>query len=334
MKNTLIAESYSFLKDFNKKSTNKGRYRLTYQPLEDAYYFMQDNSPFFLTMEFMKYISVYKEDKHCILLAPIKNNVNIALHNHDYFEFIYAYKGKLKHEIDGKSFVMEEGDICIINKRANHSIQSSKEENIIYIGAISETFRHELIEILPEEHELQNFYNQGVGKKNYRNFPTGQFKIVRDKANLMVEEYMLNQSGVELAVKALFLLLNKELMHISDMTRSMEVDRKKTNDMSEIIEFISTNYRDVTIDYVANHFHFHPNYLSRLIKKETGKNFSSILQETRLQKAKTFIEYTDKNIEEIAYEVGYKSVSHFHRVFKAKENITPLGYKQSLGRAI
>ena len=72
-------------------------------------------------------------------------------------------------------------------------------------------------------------------------------------------------------------------------------------------------------------------YLRALIKKETGSNFSSILQKQRILAAKHFLRESAHSLEEIAFAVGYNSLPFFFKVFKRWTGMTPMEYSRSLG---
>lgn len=71
-------------------------------------------------------------------------------------------------------------------------------------------------------------------------------------------------------------------------------------------------------------------YLGKLFKKETGKNFSHYVMEKRMEMAKNLIlEGKKDRIYEVAENVGYGSNSqYFSQVFKKYTGVSPLEYKE------
>ncbi len=71
-------------------------------------------------------------------------------------------------------------------------------------------------------------------------------------------------------------------------------------------------------------------YLGKLFKKETGKNFSHYVTEKRMEMAKDLIlEGKKDRIYEVAEKVGYGSNSqYFSQVFKKYTGVSPLEYKE------
>ena len=61
----------------------------------------------------------------------------------------------------------------------------------------------------------------------------------------------------------------------------------------------------------------------RKLKAITGKSTAIFIRSVRLQKAKEFIETTDKTVSEIAYQVGFNDPSWFSRAFKEEFGFSP-----------
>jgi len=78
-----------------------------------------------------------------------------------------------------------------------------------------------------------------------------------------------------------------------------------------------------TVAYFADELHLSANYFGDLIKKETGKSAQEYIQGKIIAIAKDRIFDTDKNISEIAYELGFKYPQHFTRLFKSRVGYTP-----------
>lgn len=82
-----------------------------------------------------------------------------------------------------------------------------------------------------------------------------------------------------------------------------------------------------TVSYFADALHLSSNYFGDLIKKETGKTAQEYIQIKIIDIAKDKIYESEKPINEIAYELGFKYPQHFSRLFKTREGITPLEFR-------
>lgn len=103
---------------------------------------------------------------------------------------------------------------------------------------------------------------------------------------------------------------------------------KKTCAMT--LEYIENNYMDdITLSSLSESMHFSISYLSRLIKKETSYNFTTILLLTRMIKAAELLKKTDLKIYSICEKIGVNDQRYFSQQFKKIFNKTPMEYRKS-----
>ena len=82
-----------------------------------------------------------------------------------------------------------------------------------------------------------------------------------------------------------------------------------------------------TVKFLADNVHLSPSYLSDLLKKETGKNAQEHIHFYLIEEAKTYLINTEKNINEIAYNLGFEYPQYFNKLFKQKTGKTPMEYR-------
>ena len=99
--------------------------------------------------------------------------------------------------------------------------------------------------------------------------------------------------------------------------------------LTEILNYINTNYLSVTLDELADEFKLTKTYLSKYIKDKSGKTFGDIVTNVRMKKARTMLKSGNKNVETIAHEVGYQNAENFTRTFKKKYGMTPVQFRNS-----
>lgn len=85
---------------------------------------------------------------------------------------------------------------------------------------------------------------------------------------------------------------------------------------------------DLSLVSVAERLHFHPNYLSALLKRKTGLSYSGFLQQIRMKKAQSMLMQSDQKVQVIAAECGFRDVSYFNRVFKKEFELSPEQYRR------
>ncbi len=82
-----------------------------------------------------------------------------------------------------------------------------------------------------------------------------------------------------------------------------------------------------SVNNCAESLNLSPNYFGDLIKKATGKSAQEQIHNKIIEIAKNKIIEADKNINQIAIELGFKYPQHFTRLFKQKTGYTPNGYR-------
>jgi AraC-like DNA-binding protein len=82
-----------------------------------------------------------------------------------------------------------------------------------------------------------------------------------------------------------------------------------------------------TVKYLANKIRLSPGYLSDLLKKETGMNAQEQIHSYIIEEAKNCLLNTEKNISEIAYDLGFEYPQYFIKLFKQKTGKTPMEFR-------
>jgi len=88
---------------------------------------------------------------------------------------------------------------------------------------------------------------------------------------------------------------------------------------------------ELSLGKVAQAVNISANYLSEKFKQVTGVNFVHYVARIRFEKARDLLEKTDLRISEIAFEVGFQSLSQFDRCFKKLADRSPTEYRASRG---
>lgn len=83
-----------------------------------------------------------------------------------------------------------------------------------------------------------------------------------------------------------------------------------------------------SIQYFANKLNFSPNYLSDLLKKETGKTGQEQIHLYVMRQAKKRLLNSSESISEIAYDLGFEYPQHFSNLFKSKTGYSPTNYRK------
>ena len=82
-----------------------------------------------------------------------------------------------------------------------------------------------------------------------------------------------------------------------------------------------------TVKYLADNVFLSANYLSDLMKKETGMNAQDRIHYYLIEEAKNLLLSSDKSVGELAFSLGFDYPQYFSRLFKAKTGMTPVQFR-------
>lgn len=112
------------------------------------------------------------------------------------------------------------------------------------------------------------------------------------------------------------------------LAQSENIKEGREERIVEIMRYIQSHYKDVTLEELAENFHLSTPYLSKYIKEHTGITFQETVKKARMKKARSMLRETNQTVESIAADVGYETVEHFNRLFKKTYGMTPVQFRR------
>ena len=91
---------------------------------------------------------------------------------------------------------------------------------------------------------------------------------------------------------------------------------------------------EITLADAAAAAFLSPNYLAHLLKKETGKTFTDLVTERRLEFAQELLSHSSQRIASVAHASGFADEAYFSRRFRQRFGQTPRAYRDSLSAKI
>lgn len=115
----------------------------------------------------------------------------------------------------------------------------------------------------------------------------------------------------------------------------LDLRHEKSDSIACAKDFIDANiHESVALDEVASEVHMSRYYLCRRFKKATGMTLTEYINERRVEMARNMLANTSLRVADIAFEVGFQSLSQFNRCFRKITGITPTKFRQSGGEAV
>ncbi len=85
-----------------------------------------------------------------------------------------------------------------------------------------------------------------------------------------------------------------------------------------------------SVHFIADQLHLSANYLSDMLRVQTGQTTQQHIQNRLIEKAKELLSTTSMSVSEIAYQLGFGHPQSFHRLFKSRTSLSPLEFRSSL----
>lgn len=99
--------------------------------------------------------------------------------------------------------------------------------------------------------------------------------------------------------------------------------------LERALEYIKSHLQEpLTLDEVADAINISRCYFSRLFKEKFGVSFTTYVSSLRIKQTKQLLMRSDLSITEIAFKVGFQSMSQFNRTFKDFEKQTPSAFRR------
>ena len=96
-------------------------------------------------------------------------------------------------------------------------------------------------------------------------------------------------------------------------------------------EYLNANLKTASLEDFARYSGYSVSHASRLVKARTGKSFSQLLDEARIDRACALL-LSGRTALFAAAETGFATPAGFHRCFLRVKGITPAGYARSVKR--
>lgn len=265
-------------------------------------------------------------------LSYVPQYLDIPAHQHDFFEIVYTLRGKCGHRIETQTMEMQTGDIVIIPPHIKHFVYALPKSRSVNIKIRKSTFDRVFIGILQNKTVLSDYFAQTLYSQNYQNsltFHCGDDPFLLELLLYMYAQQEEKKPYANHVIDGLITTFFSYL--IQNYNSRVEISSASTGlnqRMVEIETYIHLNYATVTLKQTAEQFYLSEPYLSALIKQQTGRSFSEILRQVRMQRARDMLLHTNMRVDDICENVGYRDTTQFIRTFKAMYGATPKQYQK------
>jgi len=259
-------------------------------------------------------------------------------HRHEYFQIQFTLTGRAEHHVGAAVRLLDAGGLSFVLPYRVHRVVRSPGSKFYVINFHQRFLRPELdvdpldLEDVPLERapELAPFLFQEF--MDFR-LDGSDLERAREACRRMADENAQRRfCSLEIVRASLLLLLATVCRRYEgDLLRLATAQAQRTSRrdaFSRVVRHVRDNLtRRITLTEVAAAADLSPNYLAHLLKKETGKTFTDLVTERRMEKAQELLVHTTLRIAEIAEAVGFEDEAYFARRFKQCFHVTPRDYR-------
>ena len=264
-----------------------------------------------------------------ITIRPHTRFIHFPKHTHDYVEVVYMCAGRTTHIVNGKQILLEEGGMLFLSQSATHEVCRAEEGDVaVNFIVLPDFFSTTLAFMGEEESPLRKFLvdclcgqNTGSGYLHFDVSGVRQIQnLIENLLWILIQETPNKRKVSQMTMALLFLQLTGH-------TETLQNDRQEDAAVFRVLRYIETNYVHGSFSELTQQLHYDASWLSREIKRKTGKTYTQLVQEKRLAQAAFLLKNTDRNVVDISVAVGYENVSYFHRVFAQMYGKSPRHYR-------
>lgn len=249
------------------------------------------------------------------------------LHNHDFYEMNYIYRGGITNCLPDTSFHQDTNTILLMNPFAFHTPILDDEATLLFNIVVRRAFSSSLFggTIIGNANFSNLFLNSSLGMSPMKPYMLFEITpIIRFLLHQMIQEYFDHKPYYQQVLVSNFIQLCSLFIRQKN-EKSMQKNKlnQYPQDLEQMINYIRDNYASVSLESVSKHFGFSISHLSSYIQKYTGYKFKDIVHNFKMQNAAVLLLHTDYTLSEIINQIGYNDVSYFSKIFKNQFGVSP-----------
>lgn len=276
------------------------------------------------------------------------------MHTHeDFCELTIVLSGSAIHVVNNERFVVNKGDVFIINKDIAHGYEKPQDFKICNI-----MYRYE--EMFPMDHAirklagfhalfvLEPYLNADYHFTNRLHLSLIDFDIVSSSIEEMIREYNSKLEGFTTILRAEFIRLSVLLSRLYCVPRAQNISpsgeqmmsmqslsvAQKTDtilSLAVVISYMEQHFADsITLTELAKMMNVSVRHFTRLFEKMYHISPGNYLKQLRIQYACVLLKDRGLTIAEVAGRTGYGDSNYFARHFKKITGFTPGQYRKTV----
>ena len=277
--------------------------------------------------------SVYISDNFDVSVERMFRYIPVHWHSNEYFTICYCVNGNCSVSFEHETIPLYPGNVLVIAPNTIHAAPCYGDDKILVMYYLrATTFKRVFLDNLSDVPLISTFISKALNGETgtpYLLYPLNRNEQIDRLLYSAYEESLMlrdfSHSMINGLINVFFVLLFRNYNHIVRFSSSLKTAWKP--EYLPIFHHIQSHYICLDMASLQQKFHYSDRQLNRIIKSCTGKTFSSLILELRMEKAKTLLFHKNSTITGVAEAVGYQDVNAFYRAFHSYTGLTPRHWK-------
>lgn len=257
-----------------------------------------------------------------------------SLHTHQRYEVFYLHSGTITFLIGSNVYILQPGDILLTNGMTLHRPKVTPGKR--YVRSVIH-FEQEAIkpflQMLHSENILLPFEEENHFRISLSDPNKAEMESLLKRMASYKRDNLIGYNRFKLSFVDLLYFVLELYQLVKETNSEKNVSNQQEENVQQVISYLDKNYmEEITMEVLQAELHINKSYLSKLFKKVTGTTIFNYLYELRIKKAKMlFLMDKEITVTEVAFQVGFKHLSHFSRLFKQHTGVSPEMFKKTYG---
>lgn len=249
-------------------------------------------------------------------------------HYHPELELTLITKGQGTRFVGDNISPFGDNDLVLVGENLPHHWVSVNKNIDGDVGAVVIQFPKSIFDSFPECSGLKLLFKQALQGLHFNKPPKSiiksmaRFNTLSKPSQLSTLISILDELSSEAIEKKR--LSSKVYKHT---VRDWEYNSKVSKCTSYVLEHL---HDSLNVSIMAEMLHMTPPSFCRWFKKHIGLSFITFLNKSRVESTCHYLATTDIPVQDIAFMVGFESLSHFNRTFKKMKGTSPRGFRKNL----
>ncbi|MFV0465771.1 MAG: helix-turn-helix transcriptional regulator [Lachnospiraceae bacterium] len=246
-----------------------------------------------------------------------------------YITVIYVVSGTAVFHTPDRSISLQCGDIIILAPKRSYYISCTPQDAVVSIHSTQDLFETHFLHLLSQNELLSDYFYKSL-TVDHGDF-LHLFLYPSEKILLLIKNLFAEFASQEAFSTDIFLnylqILYANILKTLDRENDQDHLSKEKSSIASILFYIQKNYKQVTLNELAEQFNYAPAYMSRLLKQKTGYHLPAIKNKLKIKEAEKLLINTNYSVYQIAEMTGYSSADHFTYSFKKVHDCTPKEFR-------